>query len=275
MTDIVAHAQSSILFLTDRCNLRCRTCPQMTGNYTVNIDDARDSLRKIQWSESNVLYLTGGEPFLENGLIEEILSAVPNSVEVRVLSNGTLLPSPSVMAHKNLKICISLFGCSSASHDTAVGSQVFTKVMDNLYDLARNKVSIEIRHVITEFNYRDLRVFAEFVFRNLPFVSNVAFMGLEIVENALINVQSIWVRPQEFLPMLFEAIDFLQAVAIPVQVLNLPLCYFDEKYYPVVMDSITGWKKWFLDECSDCALKLRCAGFFRSNCELNLSEVFK
>jgi organic radical activating enzyme len=88
------------------CNLRCSWCDT---RYTWDFDRYRyddevretsviEVLERVEASGARRLIVTGGEPLLQSAAIERLLGRLPADFTVEVETNGTLLPSPALLA---------------------------------------------------------------------------------------------------------------------------------------------------------------------------------
>lgn len=82
------------LYVTNKCNLKCKFCSVKAGSYNDEIPLTRikeiiDEAIKYGLSD---LHLTGGEPTLRGDLEQIVSYAVSNGLNVRLITNGTLLP---------------------------------------------------------------------------------------------------------------------------------------------------------------------------------------
>lgn len=99
------------VFLTSRCSLNCKYCGALVPkfrelkiNFDVNVEKTKKSIDELfsVYSYINHLDFTGGEPLLkQNELIELLKCAAKYKNQfdfLRVLTNGTILPSPEMIA---------------------------------------------------------------------------------------------------------------------------------------------------------------------------------
>ena len=72
----------------------------------------------------------------------------------------------------------------------------------------------------------------------------------------------------EYIKILDEAIYYLHIRKINVSIYNLPLCLLNDNLQKFARDSISSWKKVFLNECEYCKMKEYCSGFFSTSVKL-------
>jgi hypothetical protein len=182
-----------------------------------------------------------------------------------ILTNGTIMPDNRILAMRNIKFCIPMYGSYDSLHNWHTRSDSFFTTLKTLYRISQDHVPIELRFVVTEKNYMNIGLFAEFIHFNLPFVANVAFMGMELMESAKVNENMLWVKPLQFMPLIEDALSYLGAFSIPCSVYNIPLCLFSKDFRKHAYAAISEHKKTFLPLCTQCHLKPECGGFFQSN----------
>lgn len=141
----------------------------------------------------------------------------------------------------------------------------FRQTVKGLHNLALFRQRVEIRIVMFRKNYQRLPSMAEFIYRNFPFVVHVAFMGMECTGLASTNLDQLWIDPTEYALELKAAVLHLYRRAIPVSIYNLPLCLIPHEVWGFSKDSISTWKKIYLNQCEDCKMRQNCGGFFSTS----------
>lgn len=265
---------SNSVLLTERCNCRCLMCPQPPKNDSENWVDL--SLRTIALMDSNTqaLGITGGEPTLVWQGLMKVLSACNDfipSASIHLLTNGRVLKDynkAEALAEaggKNLFVGVPLYSDVGDIHDGLVCSKgAFWDTIEALYNLERAGIFVELRTVITSYNYMRLPQWAEYVYRTMPFVGRVVFMGLEPIGLALENIDELWVDSVDYLPQLEQAIKILHRRDMGVLIYNHQLCTLPRYLWPITVKSISDWKIRYMPECDGCSVRASCGGFFYS-----------
>lgn len=268
-------SRSNTLLATNRCNSFCLMCSQPP---TVDDDHwlVHEMLEVLPLVDPNEIQLgiSGGEPtLLGDDLAAVILQAkkyLPTT-EIHILSNGRRFAEASyarvisAVRHPALMFGIPIYSDSPEVHDYIVQSKgAWEDTLQGLYNLAREKVSIELRIVVQQANVKRLGELASFIFRNLSFADHVAFMGLEPIGFARFNKDTIWVDPSDCSASLTEAVFFLANRGIDVSIYNFPLCTLPRDLWPFGRRSISDWKNIYLPVCDTCEVRNECCGFFSS-----------
>jgi len=264
------------IFATDRCNSRCLMCSQpprdIDDNYLV-----KEHLRLIDLMDPDVEYLgiTGGEPtLLQDNLFRVIAKCKERlpKAHIHILTNGRLFyyehfaRKAAEAGHPRLYWAIPLYSDIDVEHDYVVQAKnAFLQTNVGISNLARYAQQIEIRVVLHALTYKRLPQLAKYVYRNFPYVSHVALMGLELAGYAKANLDLLWVDPYDYQDQLEQAVNLLANRGINVSIYNHQLCVLKRSLWPFARHAISDWKNVYFGECSSCAVREQCGGFFASN----------
>jgi His-Xaa-Ser system radical SAM maturase HxsC len=262
------------LFLTEKCNCRCLSCPQPPKEHS-SYPWAEIALQSIELIDPHpdCLGITGGEPTVKWSKLIEVLEKcsqfLPNT-SIQLLSNGLVFKDYAKVnemrqANNKLFIGIPLFSDIDDIHDELVGKEgAFWDVVAGLHNLERGKISVELRVVVSKVNLNRLPQLSEFIYKNFPFVSHVSFMALEPIGKAKQNIDVLWVDPVECQEKLTEAVSHLWRRGITSMLFNFPRCLIAKSLQPISVKAISDWKIRYSDECNQCCEKPECGGFFFS-----------
>lgn len=261
------------LFVTNRCNLMCLTCPQPPdATHALNFEENSELIKMMDPEKTTSLALTGGEPTILNEnfikLIKMCQYFLPKT-SIIVLTNGRrfvdfeFTKKVVEASNNNMFIAVSLYSDNDIIHDklTAVKGS-FYETVKGLHNLALFKQRVEIRVVLTKMNIERLPNIAEFIYHNFPFVTHVALMGLEVTGNAKKNANLLWIDPFEYKKELFLACKYLYRYNLHFSIYNHPLCVVPASLRKFCRQSISSWKKIYLDTCERCSVKSNCGGLF-------------
>lgn len=265
-------AMFNALLVTERCNSFCIMCSQPPRD----IDDGYrvdDLLRAIPLIDgAREICITGGEPTLLGDRLFVLLNALKSYLpftSVHILSNGRNFKSLPVarrlaaVRHSDLMVGIPLYSDISSSHDFVVQADgAYDETIQGILNLKRCGVRVEIRVVIHRHTYERLPQLARFIARNLQFVDKVALMGLEVTGFAKSNFEDLWVDPVDYSAELREAVSELDRAAVRVAVYNHQLCTLEPAVRLFAVQSISDWKREYLEVCSQCDVRGQCGGFF-------------
>lgn len=265
------------LFITDRCNSNCLMCSQPPKDrddldYLYNIN-----LQLVPRLPKNMaeLGITGGEPTLLGdrlyGLLGIIKETLPET-EVHMLTNGRIFAWKewsnrlAKVDLKRLMLGIPLYSDYPSHHDFVVQSKdAFSQTMLGLYNLARANQRIELRIVLHKETYQRLPQLSKFIFKNLPFVEHIAFMGLEYTGYTPFNDSLLWIDPSDYVGELSEAVEYLHDFGMNVSIYNLQHCLIPQHLWQFSRNSISDWKRTYLDECQSCSKLNECGGVFATS----------
>ena len=270
------NSRHNVLFITEQCNSRCVMCSQPPRH----IDDdylIEEILKTIPLMslETPQLCITGGEPTLNfKGLLRIVRSVKEHlpQTSLHMLSNGRSFEHTgyakdiTFIKHTDFMIGIPLYSDQPSQHDFVVQSKgAFDETVSGLLNLATFRQKIEIRFVIHRLTVSEMVATAKFIVRNLPFASHVALMGLEPTGFGRTNLEALWIDPWDYRDELAEAVDVLKEAGMRVSIYNHQLCVLPQRLWSVASQSISDWKNIFVEECDECLVRNKCAGFFSSN----------
>ena len=279
------NSTQNCLFLTENCNCRCVMCPQppTSINSKIFINDANNVLDLIHEKNITDICLTGGEPSLTGksffNILYRCVDEHPNA-RIHILTNGKLFADKdfanqlSGVPVKNILFCVSLHSEVDTLHDEIVGTTgSYAKTQQGIYNLASMGFPIEIRVVVSRYNYIHLPEFAKHLYNYFPFCTHYALMGLELHGLAESNIELVNISPDKYMPYLREAVLTMARRELPVSIYNIPLCFCPEDIKNFARQSISSWKNIYLPACSECCAKEKCCGFFSTSVSLDRKWV--
>lgn len=156
---------SIIISITPNCPLRCRQCDiwKSPSSKTISLKEGIYIVDKLQkWLDTYCLYITGGEPFLNQDLTKIIKYAENNKITTNVNTNGVLINqklSSSIIDSKLSNITFSLDGANPTTHDYLRGVKgTFKKTLQAIRSLSssNNHPHIYINSIIMKKNQEEL-----------------------------------------------------------------------------------------------------------------------
>jgi len=156
-----------LLFVTDRCNLRCKMCGVWerlepngkTGELTT--EEWKAVIRSASGLGTILLSITGGEPLLRRDIYEIITCARAHGMAVHLCSNGTIITqriAERLDASGVDTVSISIESPTAPTHDYLRGEGSFVKAVAGVGVLRKHAPSVRvgINYLITAQNYRDM-----------------------------------------------------------------------------------------------------------------------
>jgi His-Xaa-Ser system radical SAM maturase HxsC len=265
------------LFITDRCNSNCLMCSQPPKNkddldFHFNINT---ELIKLLPKDTNELGITGGEPTLLGTRFIELLNLIKIELpqtSIHILTNGRAFAWKNIVSriksvdNQNMMFGIPLYSDYYLDHDYIVQAKdAFSQTVMGFHNMARMGLRVELRIVLHKLSYKRLFTLAQFIYKNLPFVEHVAFMGLEYTGYTPYNSDILWIEPSEYRKELEESVIFLDSLGINVSIYNLPLCLTSPTLWQFSRNSISDWKRDYIQECQKCNLVSKCGGVFATS----------
>lgn len=259
--------------VTERCNHNCLMCSQPPRD----VNDRwllREIARAIPLVDAKTrsFSFTGGEPLSDwrdfTDLLFECKDALP-STAIHVLTNGRAFSRTEVVEawshvrHPDLTAGIPVYASVDHIHDYVVQARnAFDETILGILKLKDRGQRVEVRVVLHAITAPIIAETCRWLSRNLPFVDHVALMGLENTGFALANADALWIDPVDYADQLADGVETLRSAGVPVSVYNLPRCVLPRSVWSNAIQSISDWKNGFVEECSTCAERPNCSGFF-------------
>ncbi len=269
-------SETNAIFPTPSCDCRCIMCPQPPQRHDEDIYRiAKETVNALKPEQVKYLCVTGGEPTLLGDKFLDLMRQIKkrfNHATIVLLTNGkgfsdfNLAREFAGIGFSNIVTCVSLHSDIQELNDEIAGVQgSFHKTVQGLYNLARMRQRVEIRHVINKLNAQRIESFAHFIYRNFPFAYHIALMGMEITGLAEENYEQVWVDPYDYRFTLDKAVRTLHRVGLDVSVYNVPLCLLERQTWPFARQSISDWKNDYLGLCGKCSVREICCGVFTTS----------
>ncbi|OQX27553.1 MAG: hypothetical protein BWK80_04770 [Desulfobacteraceae bacterium IS3] len=150
---------------TENCNLRCKHCYQK--NYDLNDISEQELMRIAEmldnamnvWKRKGRVSLTGGEPFLKEDILFNLMDFFNDSEHfywVGILTNGTLINqniAKKLKTYPKLKeIQISIDGATSETHNAIRGQATFERAIEGLKCLILDGIKTSVMFTLTALN---------------------------------------------------------------------------------------------------------------------------
>ncbi|MDR2720306.1 MAG: radical SAM protein [Nitrososphaerota archaeon] len=155
------------LYLTDRCNLNCDFCSVQTNETQneISFNKITDIILEAKKFGLEELHLTGGEPTLRNDLEDIIRFAILQGLNVRLITNGTLLNKKRLeqLTNCGLKsIMISLDGMEKY-HDSVRGNGTYCKTLQTIFDALALGMIVRVNSVAWSNNRDEIIQLSKFL----------------------------------------------------------------------------------------------------------------
>nr|MBA4405573.1 hypothetical protein [Nanoarchaeum sp.] len=148
--------------LTSLCNLKCEHCYNDFSKSEINYTSLELIALLNEWKKYGLrgVELTGGEPFLYNGIWDILEYCNQNFDKFALLTNGTLIKKKEAVKLSQYKdkmiMNISLDGSCSKIHDKMRSSGSFEKVINEIKYLVKSGLLMRIAMSVTPDNIFDL-----------------------------------------------------------------------------------------------------------------------
>lgn len=168
------------LYLTERCNSRCRTCDYWRhGRADLDLAGASRLLPSLRRLGTETVVLSGGEPLLNRQWAEIASLLAGEGLEVWLLTSGLSLAKHASRAGSLFRtITVSLDGTDSATYAAIRGVDAFDVVCKGIHAAAETGVRVTVRVTLQRANYRQLASFVDLT-RRLG-ASQVSFLAVDV-----------------------------------------------------------------------------------------------
>lgn len=149
---------SIVIEITKKCNKNCIHCySKLTGQKQDMPDDVIDSIIRLVRKDFKHVFLTGGEPTLDN----RIFPLAENNPDIMffMFTNGSTMTdnyAKRLSTLGNLIPILSIDGNSQLKHDRLRGKGSYGEVMRAIDHLNKNKVPWGYISLVTEFNANEV-----------------------------------------------------------------------------------------------------------------------
>ena len=199
-----SYPEAITLFLTHRCNLRCKMCGQwgesgvtkkMPAEYVrqeLTSGELKNFIDDVSCFRSNIT-LFGGEPLLHSACIELIRYVKRKKMHCLMITNGSLLENfaKDIVQAGLDELNVSLDGGRDLHDEIRGMSGIFDKISSGIKEINRIKKEKRVRRpllnlqcTITKFNYRHLEQLTE-VAKDVEADSltyhNLIFLGRDLI----------------------------------------------------------------------------------------------
>lgn len=260
-------------FVTERCNHYCLMCSQPPRNVEDQwlLDEISVALPLVDKS-TRAFSFTGGEPLLNAdkfiNVLSECAELLPDTL-VHVLTNGRAFANTQTAKawadtlHPHLTAGIPIYSAVDYLHDYVVQAKgALNETVLGILNLKNLGQRVEVRIVLHAITAPRIFETCRWLSRNLPFVDHVALMGLENTGFALANEETLLIDPVDYVSELERAVEALAIAGMQVSIYNLPRCLLPHSLWPFAVQSISDWKRGYIDECIKCIEQPNCSGFF-------------
>jgi mycofactocin biosynthetic radical S-adenosylmethionine protein MftC len=165
--------EMALIELTRACNLRCKHCfnsSDVALPEELSFDEICELVNKIIASQDKrtkdkTIVISGGEPFLRHDIFQIIDYINKHGYCAEILTNGTLITPQIVqlLSKTNVKVRISLDGCTSETHEWMRGKGTFSKAVRGIEAIRDANINIGVTTSISHHNSHEIGEILKFV----------------------------------------------------------------------------------------------------------------
>jgi len=148
------------LFMTDRCNLKCRGCRRNILGFNNTKEMKLNTVKKLLSLYPSIKSFTVagfGEPILCDEFVDIINFLTKNEKKVSIITNGTNIKKLEKLTCKVDQISVSLYGYDIESYRLYTRVNAFELVIENFGQLKEQFDNVGFSYILTRENYLDLK----------------------------------------------------------------------------------------------------------------------
>jgi len=221
------------LFITNRCNLRCKYCFVVDESIDKEILNAEYTkqeafciIDEFYDMGTRMIFMLGGEPLVHDDIGEIIDYIVKKGIYLHVITNGILIPRKLDEIKNANVICVSLDGLGEKNDDLR-GRGTYEKAVNGIEAVVRLGIPCRIHAVITRRNLKSIRELAELA-RDLKAsltISPPNFLGETNCPDLKISNQEYKEFWKEYLELLNEGLPIANSLESIEKCLDWPIDY--------------------------------------------------
>lgn len=158
------HLENIAIMITNNCNLNCYHCfrYENLGNEIIDIKKVTKIAKIISKTPIKKLRLTGGEPFLVEGIDEFIRAFSEQGIDTSIVTNGTLISKDvmELLKYNGLnELWFSVHSNTETTHDSLVGKKGSLKRLRKAIILSiKTEIRTNVYYPISKKNINDVDV---------------------------------------------------------------------------------------------------------------------
>ncbi len=157
------HPYEVWLHLTQKCNLRCKTCYSSSGVLVdacsdIGLETICELLDDCKAINTKEILLSGGEPFMRSDLLEVLIEIKRRNLWIHLITNATLIDARRAARLKDIGvdfIQVSLDGSCAQVNDRNRGAGSFDAAMRGAAELRAAGLSFSLYPTATKLNRDD------------------------------------------------------------------------------------------------------------------------
>jgi MoaA/NifB/PqqE/SkfB family radical SAM enzyme len=170
------HPLQSVIFITDRCNLKCKHCNVVVeGPYasTMTYDEVREHLQFSYDAGSRIIDFEGGEPQLWRDRVRnsDLNSLIDLAREIGFFSTTVTTNGQQAITARSDLVWVSIDGMEE-EHDYQRGPGTFARAMHNIDESTHPNLNVNM--TVTSHNWRDFTKVAQLV-KDHPKLNRLSF----------------------------------------------------------------------------------------------------
>jgi MoaA/NifB/PqqE/SkfB family radical SAM enzyme len=220
--------ESLSIEVSTHCNSACSYCfarAEISEDSSLPADVVKDIISEGFDLSYRHLHITGGEPFLWEGLFDALEYAFTLGYKsVLINTNGTLLTRGVIKrltCFDGLGLSISLQG-SQETHDRMRGKGSYALAIKGIEHALESGLNLLIFTTVGKTVLSELPHYAEKLFKTFPDIQHLSLIQLIRVSNDVFDLSHELLEPEDFL-QLVQIVSLLNLCSLRTDIMNNPL----------------------------------------------------
>ncbi len=218
-TTAVTSPEEVWLNITNKCNLRCRTCFKDSGTAfpdELPFEDLRRIMDQMFDLNAKRVVVSGGEPMIREDIFDILKYLVDGDVRILFVTNGTLIGEKEAEQLGKIRphvIQVSIDGSRPEVNDRIRGKGSFEKTLRAAELLVEQGLDVRLYPTVTKWNIYDLPNIKKLVLKLRPGFNHMSCAKFVAIGRGSQHEQELELEPEEF----YEAF-----VRMPVDTYSTP-----------------------------------------------------
>jgi len=230
--------ESLSIEVTTRCNSACSYCfvrACITEPLSLSTDMVKEIITEGYDCSYRRLHITGGEPFLWEGLFDVLEYAfVLGYKSVFINTNGTLLTeevSKRLKDYDGLVLSVSLQG-SKKTHDLMRGEGSYARTIKGIERALEVGLDFLIFTTVGKRLLSELPYYTDKLYKRFPGIQYLSLIQLIRVTSDILDLSSDLLEPEDFIALV-QIVSLLNLYGLKTDVMNNPLAWVASKILEV------------------------------------------
>lgn len=275
----------TVIRVNGSCNNACMFC-SVGGSRTLHDSTKYEVLQKItslNVKRSSTIILSGGEPTLQEGIIDIVRQLRNRGHKIKIITNGRnfsdITFAKNIAAAGLSEVITEIHSHIPEVHDfitQRIGS--FNETLEGVHNLIRCGICVKIKLLLNRINYKTLPQTVEFVCKNITQTDSISITAINLCGTALVNKNLLGIRFSDAAHYVEKSLDIANNLNMNIALCAFPICALHPKYsHHSALRKPHGFydagqyldmKKYMPHVCCSCSYSAKCTGIWKSQIDV-------